>query len=234
MCDDDAQELMRISSILDAYRQENKVSLTYNNFQNATELLFTMNSGDFDVLLLDIMMPGISGMQAAYEIRMFDKAVKIIFLTSSPEFALESYAVKAYDYVLKPASKNKLFNLLDALFAEEQQLLEGFAIKAKSGMVRILYSNLAFVEVVSKRVSFHLTNGSVREVSASLSAFEEKLLSRPEFVKVHRAYIVNLWQINELKAKELITLTGKTVPISRLLYGKVREAYMEHLFMEKG
>jgi len=51
---------------------------------------------------------------------------------------------------------------------------------------------------------------------------------------VHRSYIVNLWQVGELGSKELITHAGKTVPISRLLYGKVREAYMRHLFLEKG
>ena len=66
-----------------------------------------------------------------------------------------------------------------------------------------------------------------------LDGFEEKLLARPEFIKVHRSYIVNLWQVNELRAKELITSRGKAVPISRLLYGKVREAYMRHLFLEK-
>lgn len=71
-------------------------------------------------------------------------------------------------------------------------------------------------------------------MNSTLAAFEDKLLSRPEFVKVHRSYIVNLWQVGEVGPKELITNAGKTVPISRLLYGKVREAYMEHLFVEKG
>lgn len=193
-----------------------------------------MGSGDYDILLLDILMPGINGMQAAHEIRAFDAGVKIVFLTSSPEFAVESYAVKAYDYILKPVSKDKLFSILDAVMAEEQKSLEGLTVKTQLGMARILFSRLAFVEIMNKKLYFHLADGGVQEVTASLAAFEEELLARAEFVKVHRSYIVNLWQVGELGSKELITHAGKTVPISRLLYGKVREAYMKHLFLEKG
>ena len=234
VCDDDSQELERISSFLDTYKRESKVPLTYKTFQSATELISSISSGDYDILLLDILMPGINGMQAAHEIRAFDAGVKIAFLTSSPEFAVESYAVKAYDYILKPVSKDKLFSILDAVIAEELKPLEGLTVKTQSGMARILFSRLAFVEIMNKKLYFHLADGSVREVSASLASFEEELLARAEFVKVHRSYIVNLWQVGELGSKELITHAGKTVPISRLLYGKVREAYMRHLFLEKG
>ncbi len=234
VCDDDWQELERISSFLDTYRRERKVPLTYKTFQSATGLISSMGSGDYDILLLDILMPGMTGMQAAHEIRTFDAGVKIVFLTSSPEFAVESYTVKAYDYILKPVSRDKLFSILEAVTAEEQKPLEGLTVKTQSGMARILFSRLAFVEIMNKKLYFHLADGTVQEVSASLAAFEKDLLARAEFVKVHRSYIVNLWQVAEFGAKELITHAGKTVPISRLLYGKVREAYMKHLFLEKG
>lgn len=191
-------------------------------FQSATELISKVSSGDYSILLLDILMTGLNGMQAAHEIRAFDAGVKIVFLTSSPEFAVESYAVKAYDYILKPVTKEKLFSLLDAVIAQEQKPLEGLTVKTQSGMARILFSRLAFVEIMNKKLYFHL------------AAFEDELLAHSEFVKVHRSYIVNLWQVGELGAKELITHAGKTVPISRVLYGKVREAYMKHLFLEKG
>lgn len=233
ICDDDLQELNRISSLIDTYQQETNRSITYKTFQNASELISKMKGGDYNILFLDIMMPGINGMQAAHEIRTFDSEIKIVFLTFSPEFAVESYAVKAYDYILKPVFKEKIFSLLDAVDAEEQKLIEGLTVKTQSGMARILYSRLAFVEIMNKKLYFNLADGSVREVYSSLAAFEKDLLARPEFVKVHRSYIVNLWQVSELGPKELITHTGKIVPISRLLYGKVREAYMKHLFLEK-
>jgi DNA-binding LytR/AlgR family response regulator len=234
ICDDDPKELAKISSFIDSYIREKSVMLTYNTFQSATELVSTMKSGDYDILLLDILMPGLSGIQAAYEIRDFDGVAKIVFLTSSPEFAVESYQVRAYNYILKPVSKEKLYNMLDELINEEQKPPEGLTVKTQKGIAFILFSRIAFVEVMQKTLYFHLADGSVREVNSTLAAFEDKLLSRPEFIKVHRSYLVNLWHISEVGSKELITSTGKTVPVSRLLYGKVRSAYMEHLFDEKG
>lgn len=79
-----------------------------------------------------------------------------------------------------------------------------------------------------------MADGNVQEVNSTLAAFEEKLLARSELVKVHRSYIVNLYHINKLGSKELVTGSGTTIPISRMLCGKVKEAYMKHLFLEKG
>lgn len=234
VCDDDLMELSRISALLDSYKQEKKVPILYKTYQSSTELLSTMRNFEYDLFLLDIMMPGVSGIGAAKEIRESDKDVKIVFLTSSPEFALESYAVKAQDYLLKPPSKDKLFPILDQFFSEEQSPREGMTLKTRTGVVRILFSRLAFVEVMGKKLYFHMADGGVREVTATLSEFEERLSSHPEFMKVHRSCIVNLWQVDELTPKGLVTFSGETVPVSRLLYSDVREAYMEHLFIEKG
>ncbi|MEG1547444.1 MAG: LytTR family DNA-binding domain-containing protein [Clostridia bacterium] len=233
VCDDDLLELTRISSLLNTYRQEKNACLTYKTYLSAAELLSTIKNYQYDLLLLDIMMPGFTGIQAAQEIRTFDKSIKIMFFTSSPEYALDGYEVKAWDYILKPVSKDKLFSALDEISAEEQRSFEGFSVKTQSGMARILFSKLVFVEVMNKWLYFHLSDGAVREVRASLSEYEKKLLIRPEFIKVHRSYIANLWQMGELTANGFTTHDGQTVPISRLLYSQVRQAYMKHLFLEK-
>lgn len=234
ICDDDSLELGRISSFIDEYRRERIVPLVYKSFKSAAELVSHAEKGDFSLILLDIMMPGFNGMEAAREIRTFDTGVKIVFLTSSPEFAVESYAVKAYDYILKPVSKDRLFSVLDAVSADEEMPLDGITVKTQKGMLRILFSKLAFVEIVNKKLYFHMADGNVHEVSSSLTAFEEKLLIRPEFVKVHRSYIVNMYHISMLGPKKLVTDSGKVIPISRMLYANVKEAYMKHLFLEKG
>lgn len=129
ICDDDSLELGRITSFIEAYRCERNASVAYKSFQSATELISQAEKRAFGLILLDIMMPGVDGMEAAKEIRIFDTGVKIVFLTSSPEFAVESYAVKAYDYILKPVPKDKLFSVLDAVIADEHIPLEGFTIK---------------------------------------------------------------------------------------------------------
>lgn len=233
ICDDDKEELARISSFLDKYQREHNASLTYKAFHSGVELLSTVKSGDFALYLLDVIMPAVNGVEVAKEIRSFDTEAKIVFLTSSPDFAVASYTVKAMDYILKPVEEGRLFGVLNELMTDSQKPQEGLTVKAKNGITRILFSRLVYVEVVNKQVYFHLADNSVREVTARLSEFEQTLLARPEFMRVHRSYIVNLFQINELTANGLTTHQGNSIPVSRALYKEVRDAYVKQLFWEE-
>jgi DNA-binding LytR/AlgR family response regulator len=234
LCDDNLQELFRLSNLINDYLEEKKIALKYEAFANAIELLEAMRKRHYDILLLDVLMPGIDGMQAAHEIRGFDQELKIVFLTSSSEFAVESYAVDAYYYLLKPSTAPKLFPLLDKIYLDFQRAEEVLHLKSASGIIRIPFNRLEFLEVISKKLFFHLIDGSVKEIYGSLSDFETKLLCREEFIKVHRSYIVNMSYIQELGSKELLTYARQRVPISRLLSGQVKDAYMQYLFVEKG
>ena len=234
ICDDDKDELTQISSMIDTYRQKRCAPVAYKAFYSATELLATVKSGAFDLYLLDVLMPGVNGMEAAREIRELDSDAAIVFLTSSPEFAVESYRYKAQDYLLKPAKAERLCPILDALLEKQKKPAEGLKVKTKNGIANILFERLSHVEVVNKWVYFHLSDGSVRKATASLSEFESTLLARPEFVRVHRAYIVNLWQVAELTAGGIVTLSGKKLLVSRQNYPKVRDAYVEQRFCGGG
>lgn len=233
ICDDDKDELIFISSILNAYKQDRKVWMHCNTFHSASELLSTAQSGKYDLYLLDVIMPGINGMETAKEIRSFDQDTNIVFLTYSSEFAVESYRYWAQNYLLKPAKAEQIYALLDTLFAKARKPQEGIGVKTKEGIVRILFDHLVFLEVQGKHLYFHLSDGCVREAIAPLSKFEEALLARPEFVRTHRSYIVNLLQVTELTTREVGTLTGNRVPVSRQNYTKVREHYVEQLFAKR-
>ncbi len=232
ICEDTRQDLLHIASLVETYRNTRKTELTYVSFQNATELLSTLEGGNYDVLLLDVLMPGINGIQAAREIREQDEQVKIIFLTSSPEFAVESYSVQAYYYLLKPVSENKLFPILDKLAEDFRKPEDALRIKTQSSVISLTYGKIEYVEVRAKKLYFFMTNGSVREVPGSLSEYEQALLKRPGFIKVHPSYLVNLKWVQELQKCELVTASGHRVPVSRTAYPQVRTAYTQFLFAE--
>lgn len=234
ICDDEVQELTNISMLLKGYQKQNGCALRFDTFNSATDLLETIKGGMYDILLLDVLMPGINGMQTAREIRSYDLDIKIVFLTSSPEFAVESYAVNAYYYLLKPASQINLFPVLDKILLETSRAGDALSIKHFSGIIRIIYDRLEFIEVMNKKLYFHQTDGSVKEICGALSDYESTLLNRPEFIKIHRSYIVNMGWIQELNQGILTTTSGHKLPVSRLLYSQVRERYMNHLFFEKG
>ncbi|MPM84671.1 Transcriptional regulatory protein BtsR [bioreactor metagenome] len=191
-----------------------------------------MEGASYDVLLLDVMLPGITGLQAAREIRARNESVQIVFLTSSPEFAVESYSVRAHHYLLKPATQDKLFPILDRLAQSLRYFEEALCIHTASSVLSLPYAKLEYVEVNAKTLFFHLTDGSVRQVGGSLADLEQTLLARPGFIKTHRAYLVHLRWVEELGPGELLTASGKRIPVARSFYSQVRVAYTRFLFTE--
>jgi DNA-binding LytR/AlgR family response regulator len=235
VCDDEQSELIALSALLDNYKNLHTDELSYSAFQNSFDLPEYIRDGNFDLLLLDVLMPGLNGIEAARQIRSFDSNVKIIFLTSSRDFAVESYGVGAFYYALKPVTENTLFPLLDrVLFELRLRDEDSFVIRAKAGISKILFSHLETVEVMGKNVFLRLLDGQVLEAHGPLSDLERILLARSDFIKTHRAFIVNIRRVRTLDTREALTRSGRTVPVSKSMYTEVRRAYLDHLFTEKG
>lgn len=116
ICDDQADELAELAELLNRWQIERRAALRFKAFHSAAELLDSTEKEAFSLYFLDIIMPGEDGISAAREIRNFNDAAEIIFLTSSPAFAYESYGVRALDYILKPIRAEMLFPILDRLF----------------------------------------------------------------------------------------------------------------------
>lgn len=230
VCDDDPQFLLDVLSQLASYQEQRQTELSCQSFENAVDLLASMERERYDLLFLDVLMPGLSGIQAAREIRQKNEEIKIIFLTSSPEFAVDSYSVQAANYLLKPATEERLFPILDQLADLLRKPEEALAVQTQGCVFRLPYRKIETIEVMAKTLYFHLTDGSVREAHGSLSDYEPALLSRPGFCKVHRSYLVNLSWVTEVRQGELLTASGKRFPVARSLYQQVRTAYTEFLF----
>lgn len=229
VCDDNPDELSRISSLLEDYCRECDRSVTYEAFLSAMELMETMRSRQFDLLLLDILMPGITGMDAAKEIRRSDSEIPIIFLTSSREFAVESYRVDARDYIMKPACKDEIFPSISKQLARFTQEASYLTLKTGNSIVKLPLSHIVYVEVINRSVQFILANGEVREAYGYLADYESTLLSDSHFYKPHRSYVVNLRQVTGLTKNGFATIMGKTVPVARDAYSNAKAAYMKYL-----
>ena len=123
-CDDNPEELTHMARLMDRYRTERGFDCEYQTFSGGVELMAQLSQGKrFDIYCLDINMPGLSGIDVAKEIRSLDKTALILFFTSSPDFALESYTVKADNYILKPVTWEKFCSAFDDL--QEQMDREG-------------------------------------------------------------------------------------------------------------
>ena len=128
-------------------------------------------------------MPGENGIHVAGEIRQYDETMKIIFLTSSAEFAVQSYTVGAYFYKLKPIWTESFFHLMDAVTSEcEKEQENALVLCCKSGITRINLSKLEYCEVIGRTLTFHLENGQVLESSGSLDELSSQLAPYHNFL----------------------------------------------------
>ncbi|KPU45039.1 transcriptional regulatory protein YpdB [Oxobacter pfennigii] len=229
VCDDNIDELSNMVQLINLYRTSRHLNCEHAAFSNGFELISALEKGKrFDIYCLDIMMPGFTGIDAAKEIRTFDKTAPILFFTSSPEFALESYSVKAINYVLKPISKEKLFftfdELLEQIKAKEEE--DAVIVKSNEGIQKILISNLAFAEVIGRNVLYHLRSGKVVECTEPFSSVCDNLLKYGCFIKPHRSYLVNMQYVDTIENHQITLQTLSAVPVAQ---GKAKEIKQQYL-----
>lgn len=231
-CDDDSVFLQELCTFCKLYSEKNNYNLEYHTFTNPLELVTEIEKGiHYDVILLDVFMPGINGIQCAKDIRTYDNYVKIIFLTSSPEFAIESYTVKAYNYLLKPIQKDSLFLLLDQLIKESNSIKENlFVFKSKTGIVKISLSKLKYCEMINRKIILYLTDGSKYECNLRINDLEKKLEPFDMFLRPHRSFLVNMDYIQTLSLHNIIMECGAKIPIPREKYAQIKQVYMEYMF----
>ena len=233
VCDDSRELLEKVEKDLHEYENVRNTPATGHTYTNAVDLLDGLKKTDYDILILDIIMPGFTGMQAAHEIRKFNEEIKIIFLTSSKEFAIESYSVGAYYYLLKPVLNEKLFSVLDKVVSEITSKQESCVIYTHMGIVNIPFAKIECLEVYNKHLVFHLSDGSTKETRGALTDYENVFLERKEFLKIHRSYILNMDYIHSIEAGEIATYSGKKFPVSRLLAKDIKERYMNYMFTKE-
>lgn len=231
-CDDDMEVLHQMNELLDRYRVERNEDITYAAFQSPFELLTEIEKGIRpDILFLDVVMPGQNGMDVAKEIRQYDTNMKIIFLTSSPEFAVESYSVGAYFYQLKPIWEESFFRLMDAVLAEcVKKKKNSLILRSKDGITRIDLQQLEYCEVLGRKLLFHLENGAVLESAGSLDDLAGQLMQYSNFFRPHRSFLVNMEYIQNISSRSIKMVNDAEIPIPHGKCSEIKNTYMEYAF----
>ena len=221
-----------MNELLDRYRVERNEDITYAAFQSPFELLTEIEKGIRpDILFLDVVMPGQNGMDVAKEIRQYDTNMKIIFLTSSPEFAVESYSVGAYFYQLKPIWEESFFRLMDAVLAEcEKKKKNSLILRSKDGITRINLQQLEYCEVLGRKLLFHLENGAVLESAGSLDDLAGQLMQYSNFFRPHRSFLVNMEYIQNISSRSIKMVNDAEIPIPHGKCSEIKNTYMEYAF----
>jgi len=234
-CDDDLLVLNKIEALLDKYRRERSQEIEYVIFNSPFNLLFEIERGmRYDILFLDILMPGENGINVAEEIRNYDSNVKIIFLTSSSEYAVQSYTVDAYFYQLKPVREDAFFSLMDSVLAEcEKEQTTSLILRCKSGITRIEPRQFEYCEVMHRTLLIHMSTGKVFESNGSLDELSKQVESYGCFMRPHRSYLVNMEYIQSLSYRAITMSSMVEIPIPRGKYGEIKDMFLEYAFRNR-
>lgn len=230
VCDDNSDFLAQAVNFIERWSEQNKIPSEIFSFNDGDALIAKTATAHIDIIFLDIIMPFLNGMDTAKEIRQTNSDVKIVFLTSSREFALESYSVKAHNYLLKPITYEKIKTVLDECNHDFDKEPKSIVFKTAFGYQKLFYHDIEYAEAQSKKVTFYLRNGNTIDAIEPFYSIVKRLTNCDGFFKCHRSYLVYLHNVDHFNMTEIITKSGRRIPIARG-YGKpFQEAYFSRIF----
>lgn len=201
--EDNLDEQQRLLHHLERYAKEHHEPFQFFLYNNAVDFLSAEES--FDIAFLDIMLPNLTGMQAAMRMRKYNSRTIIIFVTTIAKFALKSYEVDALDYVIKPVTYERLtLKLQKAIKIIESNEGGMLTINDPHGIVTCSTNNILFVEVHGHKLQFHTADHIYSEYG-SLSDLE-KVLNAYDFMRCNSCYLVNPQHIRRINNKELTVI----------------------------
>ncbi|MDE6389246.1 MAG: LytTR family DNA-binding domain-containing protein [Lachnospiraceae bacterium] len=228
ICDDIPKELEMIREALDAYTEKcPEYHFVIDEYSTAADVLSAVEKGKtYDIALLDICMPSVSGTDAAEEMLAKSPEMSVIFLTTSNEYAVTAFALNATHYLLKPFSQEQFNAALDRAVkkTEDQDFL---SLACVDGMYRVRISEIVFIESQSHYQQCRLFFGEMIRLRMKLSQMFEEIQKYPEFIRVGASYIVNLAFVRRISGNSMEMQGGVPIPIPRRSSEKVKKTYME-------
>ena len=210
VCDD--EELFRIEfkSVLDKVLINAEYDI--DTFSSGSSLYEAFLKNPFDLVFLDIEMPGIDGITLAKRLRAVSENVQIVFLTSHIEYALEGYEVNALRYLVKPVDMNKLSEVLKYI-QDKKNNSRQIMIKQEGEDIVIDISDVIYMESMDKNVRI-VTSKSEYITRYNISDYEEEL-KNSGFLRIHRGYLISLSKVKKIVKNDVVMDGDISLPVSR-------------------
>ncbi len=234
VCDDDAAELARSETLLKEFcaRRPGLVA-GVTTFPRAQGLLDALEKGaDFDLYLLDVIMPEKNGIEAGKEIRDLGRDGAIIYLTTSPDYAVDSYQTQAFYYLLKPVDRGRLFEVLDrAVDALDKRKDQTTIVSTAAGLRSIPLSDVLYVERVDRSMRYYLTSGEAVDSRTLRGSFRDgaaPLLEDRRFFLCGASFVLGLHHVKSVERGKATLDSGGWVPVAQNACGALKQAWMNY------
>jgi len=229
ICDDDSVQINNLRKILVRWAESKPFALHINEYESAEQFLFCYPDNPCDLLLLDIEMNGINGMELAKQLRASGNMLPIVFITGFSEYIGDGYDVEALHYLLKPLNEDKLFAVLDKYVERNSEKSAEIMLTTADITTHIAVDRIVFAEAFGRNTQVHLSDGKILDCNMGISDFD----NINGFIHTHRSYVVNLRFVRSI-GKTAVVLDDETqIPLSRRLYSQVNKRFIEFYTGEK-
>lgn len=229
ICDDIQRDMETIRTALDTYAAAHpEYYIETDEYSAAADVLHRMEKGEtYDIALMDICMPGVPGTDAAEEMLEKNPEMRVIFLTTSDEYAVEAFAMNATHYLLKPFTQEQFDVALDrAIKKTEDQVL--LSLDCVDGVYRVRISEIVSIESQNHYLLLGLSSGETLKLRMKLSQMYQEIQKYPAFIKVGASYVVNFDFVRSISGNNIEMQGGVKIPVPRRSIEEVQRAYMEY------
>lgn len=226
VCEDDPQEQEALLSLL----QSSPIPTECTVFPSGEALLDIYQPTSFDLLLMDIYLNGLNGVETVTKIREIDEEIPVAFVTTSLDFTRESYHLSALSYLEKPVQPKELEKLLE-LARMKKENRPALVLHRSGAEEKIPLSEILFLEQRARQLWVHLRGGEEIHVYGKLSTVQPQLVENPFFVS-HKSFCVNLSHVQSIdrELRCFVMTDGSNVPIRRESMSRAKKAYEDFLF----
>ena len=233
VCDDDGRDRERIAENLRAYADAHRgYGIESAVYPSAFAMLDDFDkTGCPDIALLDVCMPGMLGTELARDILRCSESTDIIFLTTSPDYAVEAFSLHAADYLQKPYTQARFDASLDRVIAMRRERT-WLLLPSEGALHRIAIEDILDIETSDKRRMFSLTAGEKLAARLSAAQMQDCLSGKRGMVLCGASYVVNLARVRCFSGTDLIMDTDERIPVPRRLRAQIRQAYFDFYLEE--
>ncbi|NCA67174.1 MAG: response regulator transcription factor [Clostridia bacterium] len=235
VCDDNMSELKHTEQLLyKFYASHNSMDISIKIFNSPSDLMEKISSGErYNIYILDIMMPDFTGIDIGEQIRKNDEYAYIIYLTSSESYALKSYQVRAFQYLLKPVSEVYLFNVLEtAINRIDIENSLRFTVNTNNGIEVIAYHHMISAEYYNHSVKYNIIDRQPITSSVLRTPFDiviEELVKDIRFLRCHNSFLINMQHVKTITNKDFIMTNNIAIPIASSKYKQIKENYLDYI-----
>ena len=227
ICDDFPETVTQVNEYLVEYQQLRDVKLDIKSFYNAEELWEYLRRNPCDLIILDIELVEMNGVELGHLIRteLKDNIIKIVYISAKNCYDRQLFVVQPLNFLQKPIDKEKLFKMVDLTAELLSSRDRVFVFESKQGTFRMKFNDILYFESFDHYFKIETKSGDY-EFKSTLAEIMEQI-SDSRFIQVHRSYIINYDNTSHIKYEEITMLNGDVISISRDRRNEVRKIISE-------